>query len=50
MNNTDDSTENKLIHKLKKGSMKAFDTIYNMYVKQLYTYCFQYTKSKEDAE
>ena len=29
MNNTDDSTENKLIHKLKKGSMKAFDTIYN---------------------
>ena len=50
MNNTEDSTESKLIHKLKKGSMKAFDTIYNMYVKQLYTYCFQYTKSKEDAE
>lgn len=45
-----DIIETELIINLKKGSRKAFDTIYTMYAKRLYAYCIQYTKSKEDAE
>lgn len=50
MNDADNLIEIKLISELKKGSLKAFDAIYDMYVKRLYVYCLQYTKSEEDAE
>jgi RNA polymerase sigma-70 factor (ECF subfamily) len=46
--NTD--TETLLISQLKKGSSKAFDRLYRMYVKRLYAYCLQFTKSPEDSE
>ena len=50
MNDADNLIEIKLICGLKKGSLKAFDAIYDMYAKRLYAYCLQYTKSEEDAE
>lgn len=50
MNSTLTSNESDLIRELKSGSKKAFDTIYMMYFKRLYAYCFRFTKSKEDAE
>jgi RNA polymerase sigma-70 factor (ECF subfamily) len=48
VNNAD--TEALLILQLKKGSSKAFDSIYRMYAKRLYAYCLQFTKSPEDSE
>lgn len=39
-----------LIHALKNGSHKAFDSIYQMYAKRLYYYSLQFTKSREDSE
>ena len=39
-----------LIQSLKKGSTKAFDSIYQMYSKRLYVYSLQFTKSPEEAE
>lgn len=50
MNSTLHQSEPELIRELKKGSMRAFDAIYSMYFKRLYAYCFQFTKSGEDAE
>lgn len=47
---TPDRLEQRLISELKKGSRKAFDSIYKMYSKRLYAYCLQYAKSAEDAE
>lgn len=38
------------IHRMKAGSQKAFDKLYKMYVRRLYGFCYQYTKSREDAE
>lgn len=46
----DNQPEAKLISELKKGSLKAFDTIYDKYAKRLFAYSLQYTKSEEDAE
>lgn len=40
----------KIIKKLKKGDEKAFDTIYEMYVKLIYHVIFQIVKNKLDAE
>ena len=45
-----DSIEQNLIYLLKGGSIDAFDKIYQMYSKRLYSYSIQYTKSSEDAE
>lgn len=42
--------EKELIGQLKKGCLKAFDAIYNMYAKRLYAYSIQFTKSSEEAE
>jgi RNA polymerase sigma-70 factor (ECF subfamily) len=42
--------EKELIILLKKGSQKAFDSLYQMYSKRLYAYCYQYTKSREETE
>lgn len=44
------STESELIKKLRKGSYKAFNGIYDLYAKRLYAYCMQYLKSPEDTE
>lgn len=43
-------TETELILQLKKGSMKAFDEIYELYARRLFAFCLKYTKSKENAE
>lgn len=43
-------TEQNLIDELKQDSVKAFEKIYNIYAKQLYAFCLQYTKINEDAE
>ncbi len=50
MNNTSSKSEVELIRELKSGSNQAFDALYNMYFKRLYAYCYQFTKSREDAE
>jgi RNA polymerase sigma-70 factor (ECF subfamily) len=42
--------EKELIILLKQGSQKAFDSLYQMYAKRLYAYCYQYTKSREETE
>jgi RNA polymerase sigma-70 factor (ECF subfamily) len=46
----DSDNEAFLIHALKNGSQKAFDSIYQMYTKRLYYYSLQFTKSREDSE
>lgn len=43
-------TETELILQLRKGSMKAFDEIYELYARRLFAFCLKYTKSKENAE
>lgn len=51
--NTDEhelENEEKLIAELKLGSQKAFDEIYRMYSMRLFAYCFQFSKTVEDAE
>ncbi|MDR2969850.1 MAG: RNA polymerase sigma-70 factor, partial [Tannerellaceae bacterium] len=45
-----DEMEEYLILELKEGSKDAFDRIYQIYVRRLYAYCFQFTKSHEDSE
>lgn len=42
--------EGEYIHQLKSGSRKSFDALYRMYASRIYSYCYQYTKSYEDAE
>jgi RNA polymerase sigma-70 factor (ECF subfamily) len=43
-------TEDALIRSLKSGSQQAFDSIYRLYARQLYSFSLSYTKSPEDAE
>lgn len=43
-------TDKSLAKELKKGSVKAFDTIYRRYARAVYSYCFTCTKSSLDAE
>lgn len=45
-----DRNEADLILSLKKGSEKAFDSIYQIYAKRLYAYSLQFTKSPEESE
>jgi len=42
--------EKRLIIDLKKGSVRAFDKIYEIYARRLYAFCLKYCKSKETAE
>lgn len=42
--------EKHYIKKLKEGSPKALDFFYTLYASRLYSYCYAYTKSQEDAE
>lgn len=42
--------ERTYIKELKGGSRKAFTAIYQMYSNRIYGFCFQWTKSHEDAE
>lgn len=42
--------EKTYILQMKNGSQKAFDILYKMYIRRLYGFCYQYTKSQEDAE
>ncbi len=42
--------EQKLIVKLRQGSIKAFNQIYRLNAGRLLAYCMQYTKCREDAE
>lgn len=50
MDGTNYLREELLIQELKEGSRKAFDTIYQIYAKRLFAYCYQFTKTREDAE
>ncbi len=43
-------SETELIQKLNKGSIKAFDEIYELYARRLLSFCIKYTKSRETAE
>lgn len=45
-----EKNEEKLIIDLKKGSVRAFDKIYEIYARRLYAFCLKYCKSKETAE
>lgn len=42
--------ESLYIKELKNGSQAAFNTLYDIYCARLYGYCYQYTKSHQDAE
>jgi len=42
--------EREHIKELKAGSRDAFNTLYNLYCRRLFSYCYQYIKSKEDTE
>lgn len=42
--------ESQYIKDLKNGSRKAFNALYEIYSSRLYGYCYQWTKSHEDAE
>lgn len=42
--------ESQYIKDLKNGSRRAFNALYEMYSSRLYGYCYQWTKSHEDAE
>ena len=44
------SLERDLILSLKHGSHQAFDRLYQMYVRRLYAYSLQFTKSPADSE
>lgn len=50
MNYNLNKSEIELIRELKEGSVQAFDAIYKLYFKRLYSYCYQFTKSSQDAE
>ena len=45
-----DKTETELIIDLQKGSVKAFNAIYELYARRLYAFCLKYTKSRQNAE
>lgn len=45
-----ENREQALIRAMKLGSTKAFDSIYQMYSKRLYTFSLQFIKSHEEAE
>jgi len=45
-----DFNERQLIQDLKNGSQQAFDKIYQIYAKRLFSFCLQYVKIREDAE
>lgn len=45
-----DKTETDLIIDLQKGSVKAFNAIYELYARRLYAFCLKYTKSRQNAE
>lgn len=38
-----------LIRGLKNDSVQAFDAIYDMYFRRVYAYCYQFSKSRDDA-
>lgn len=42
--------ESRYIHQMKQGQQEGFDGLYRMYVRRLYGFCYQYTKSRENAE
>ncbi len=42
--------EMRLIHNLRLGNTRAFESIYHLYFQRLYSYCCQFTKSPHDAE
>lgn len=44
------SQESRYIHQMKQGKQEGFDGLYRMYVRRLYGFCYQYTKSRENAE
>lgn len=46
----EDDSEKVLIRDLKKGSYRAFNSIYELYSRRLYSYCLSFSKSKETAE
>ena len=43
-------TESELILKLKNGSNKAFEELYAMYAGRLFSFCYKYIKTKQEAE
>lgn len=45
-----DNIEQILIEQLKNGSRNAFNQIYKMYSRRLYSYCLTFTKSNEDSK
>lgn len=45
-----DKTETDLIIDLQKGSVKAFNAIYELYARRLYRFVWKYTKSRQNAE
>lgn len=50
MNLPKNVSESQLVASLKKGSVRAFNMIYQLYAKDLLTYVASATKNKEDAE
>ncbi len=48
MSKSTDETE--LIRALRKGSVKAFDALYDLYFHRIYGFCYQFTKSHKDTE
>ena len=43
-------SESLLIADLKKGSVRAFEALYQMYATRLYAFCLTYTKQRDDAK
>jgi len=43
-------TDDKLIDKLRKGDVDAFDEVYRRYAGKLFAFALKYLKSREDAE
>lgn len=50
MNYTLTPNESQLIRELKAGSVSAFNAIYKLYFKRLFSYCLKFVKSEEDTE
>ncbi|MDN5213474.1 RNA polymerase sigma-70 factor [Fulvivirgaceae bacterium BMA12] len=46
----DNATDERLIIKLKRGKVTAFDSLFRKYSRKLYSFVFSYTGSHEDAE
>jgi RNA polymerase sigma-70 factor, ECF subfamily len=45
-----EKSDTDLLNLLKKGDMRAFDTIYERYCKRMYCFAIRYIKQEEDAE